>query len=105
MQYRKGAGGQDWSALGFGCMRFSRSGAGIDQDEAEREILRAVELGVNYFDTAYIYPGDDRHQAAAVSDLLDGRHREILPGAAAPPAHGLDRSVPDAYADGRGRLE
>ena len=59
MQYRKGAGGQDWSALGFGCMRFSRSGAGIDQDEAEREILRAVELGVNYFDTAYIYPGSE----------------------------------------------
>ena len=59
MQYRKGAGGEDWSALGFGCMRFPRNGSGIDMAEAEREILKAVELGVNYFDTAYIYPGSE----------------------------------------------
>ena len=59
MQYRKGAGGLDWSALGFGCMRFPRNGAAIDTAEAEKEILRAVELGVNYFDTAYIYTGSE----------------------------------------------
>ncbi len=59
MQYRNGAGGQAWSALGFGCMRFPRQGGGIDLAEAEREILRAVELGVNYYDTAYIYPGSE----------------------------------------------
>ena len=59
MQYREGAGGKQWSALGFGCMRFPRNGNGIDAAEAEREILRAVELGVNYFDTAYIYPGSE----------------------------------------------
>ena len=59
MQYRKGAGGADWSALGFGCMRFPRAGSGIDTAEAEREIQKAVELGVNYFDTAYIYPGSE----------------------------------------------
>ena len=59
MQYREGAGGEKWSALGFGCMRFPRAGSGIDTAEAEREIRRAVELGVNYFDTAYIYPGSE----------------------------------------------
>ena len=59
MQYRQGAGGREWSALGFGCMRFPKEGSRIDQEEAEREILRAVELGVNYFDTAYIYPGSE----------------------------------------------
>ncbi len=53
MQYRNG-----YSALGFGCMRFTRSG-GIDVAKAEREILRAFELGVNYYDTAYIYPGSE----------------------------------------------
>ena len=59
MQYRRGAGGRDWSVLGFGCMRFPRSGGGIDIAETEREILRAAELGINYFDTAYIYGGSE----------------------------------------------
>ena len=45
--------------LGFGCMRFQRSGAAIDYAEAEREILAAFHAGVNYFDTAYIYPGSE----------------------------------------------
>ena len=59
MQYRKGPGEDQWSALGFGCMRFARSGGSIDMAETEREILRAVEKGINYFDTAYIYPGSE----------------------------------------------
>ena len=59
MLYRKDREGRDLSALGFGCMRFSRKGGSIDQEEAEREIIRAVELGINYFDTAYIYPGSE----------------------------------------------
>ncbi len=59
MQYRRDRRGVLVSALGFGCMRFKRKGSGIDQEETEREIVRAVELGVNYFDTAYIYPGSE----------------------------------------------
>ncbi len=59
MKYRKDRYGNDISALGFGCMRFRRSGAGIDIAEAEREVLAAIKGGVNYFDTAYIYPGSE----------------------------------------------
>ena len=59
MQYRKDRYGNELSALGFGCMRFSRKGAGIDLEKAEREILEAFRLGVNYYDTAYIYPGSE----------------------------------------------
>ncbi len=59
MKYRKDKYGNDISALGFGCMRFQRSGAGIDMKEAEREVLAAIDAGVNYFDTAYIYPGSE----------------------------------------------
>ena len=66
MLYRKDRRGNEISALGFGCMRFRRKGAGIDQEEAEREILRAVELGVNYFDTAYIYSGSEACLGEAV---------------------------------------
>ena len=28
-------------------------------EKAEKEVLRAIEMGVNYLDTAYIYPGSE----------------------------------------------
>lgn len=59
MQYRTDKYGNKISALGFGCMRFSRDGARINFEKAEKEILKAFELGVNYYDTAYIYPGSE----------------------------------------------
>lgn len=54
MRYRN-----DISILGYGCMRFTTRNNKIDIDKAEKEILKALELGVNYFDTAYIYPGSE----------------------------------------------
>lgn len=59
MQYRPGAGGDMLSVLGFGCMRFTKKNGAIDLDKAERELRAAVEGGVNYLDTAYIYPGSE----------------------------------------------
>ncbi len=59
MIYRNNKQGEPISQLGFGCMRFTRKGTSIDYDKAEKEILRAIELGVNYLDTAYIYPGSE----------------------------------------------
>ena len=59
MIYRKDRQGNNISQLGFGCMRFSRKGAGIDYAKAEQEIMKAIESGINYFDTAYIYPGSE----------------------------------------------
>ena len=66
MQYRPDRQGNPISLLGYGCMRFAKTGGAIDLDKAEREILRAVELGVNYFDTAYIYPGSE----SALGEIL-----------------------------------
>lgn len=66
MQYRKDKYGELISTLGFGCMRFRRNGPAIDMAEAEKEILAAIESGVNYFDTAYIYPGSE----AALGEIL-----------------------------------
>ena len=54
MQKRKGI-----SILGYGCMRFVSKNGKIDFEKAEKEFMRAYELGVNYFDTAYIYPGNE----------------------------------------------
>ena len=66
MQYRNDKNGVPLSVLGYGCMRFTRKGTGIDIDKAEGEIMRAYELGVNYYDTAYIYPGSE----AALGKIL-----------------------------------
>ena len=59
MKYRLDRYGNPISQLGYGCMRFSRKGSGIDYEKAEKEVLLAIEKGVNYFDTAYIYPGSE----------------------------------------------
>ena len=59
MNYRQDKYGNDISVLGFGCMRFPRAMGKIDVVETEREILTAIQEGVNYFDTAYIYPGSE----------------------------------------------
>lgn len=59
MQYRK-FGRLDWQAsvLGFGCMRFptlEHDPAKIDYPQASRMLYTAIENGVNYLDTAYVY--------------------------------------------------
>ena len=59
MQYRKDRYGRELSVLGFGCMRFTRKGNAPDLDKAEKEIMAAYRAGVNYYDTAYIYPGSE----------------------------------------------
>jgi predicted aldo/keto reductase-like oxidoreductase len=67
MNYRLDKYGNPVSILGFGCMRWQRSGGSIDLSEAEREVLAAIEGGVNYFDTAYIYPGSE----SALGEILE----------------------------------
>ncbi len=66
MNYRKNKKGEDVSLLGFGCMRWTRKGGRIDIEKAEKEVLKAVESGVNYFDTAYVYTGNE----AALGEIL-----------------------------------
>lgn len=67
MNYRKDKYGKDLSILGFGCMRFPRKNGRTDMEETEREIMTAIDSGVNYFDTAYIYPGSE----AALGEILE----------------------------------
>jgi len=55
MNYRVNPKNNDkLSILGFGCMRFAK-----DEKEVEKQIIYAIENGVNYFDTAYIYPNSE----------------------------------------------
>jgi len=61
MQYRKfGNTGVNISALGFGCMRLKEyqdenGDWQVDQEHTNEMLMRAYELGVNYFDTAFYY--------------------------------------------------
>ncbi len=59
MNYRLDKYGNKISALGFGCMRFQRKMGVVNMAETERELLLAIEEGVNYFDTAFVYPGSE----------------------------------------------
>jgi len=68
MVYRDNYGMDKLSILGFGCMRFPKKGNGFDIEEIEKEIKYAIEKGVNYFDTAYAYPGNEEALGMALSN-------------------------------------
>ncbi len=59
MKYRKDKYGNEVSVLGYGCMRFTSKGMKLDYNKAEKETMTAYEAGVNYYDTAYVYPGSE----------------------------------------------
>ena len=40
MQYRKDKYGNDISALGYGCMRFTKKGNSADLGKAEKEVMK-----------------------------------------------------------------
>ncbi len=63
------------SALGFGCMRLPTvdgNDSNVDETEAARLIARAMEGGVNYYDTAWGYHGGN-------SELVMGRILKAYP--------------------------
>ena len=70
MIYRKDRQGREISILGYGCMRFTKNGSSTDLSKAEKELMYAIEHGVNYLDTAYVYPGNE----AAVGEILSRNH-------------------------------
>ena len=67
MEYRSNKNGERISILGYGCMRFTTKAGAIDIDKAEREIMTAYNSGVNYYDTAYVYPGSE----VALGEILE----------------------------------
>ena len=67
MNYRADKYGNQLSVLGYGCMRFPQKHGRIDMEETEKQLLLAIEEGINYFDTAYIYGGSE----AAVGEILE----------------------------------
>jgi len=67
MNYRLDKYGNKLSILGYGCMRFPRKAGRIDMSQTEQQLMAAIRGGVNYFDTAYIYPGSE----VALGEILE----------------------------------
>lgn len=67
--------GDELSVLGFGCMRLPMKGIGIDEERAIRQIRHAVDCGVNYLDTALMYPGSEHLLGRALADGYRGKVR------------------------------
>jgi len=51
-------------------MRFPKTFGAIDMHKTEEMIMRSIELGVNYFDTAWVYSGSEE----AVGAVFDKNH-------------------------------
>ena len=77
MERRKlGRGGPEVSAQGLGCMGMSEFYGGADEAEARRTIERALELGVDFLDTADMY-GPFANERL-VGETISGRRDEVV---------------------------
>ena len=75
MQYRTDRCGNRISVLGYGCMRFPQKNGSIDLKKTKAQIRLALDHGVNYFDTAYVYPGSEEAVGTIMEEL--GVRRDI----------------------------
>lgn len=65
---------EELSILGFGCMRLPMKGGSFDEPRSIALIHDAIEKGVNYFDTAYIYQNGKNE--TLLGQALTGGYRE-----------------------------
>jgi aryl-alcohol dehydrogenase-like predicted oxidoreductase len=71
-----GSQGLEVSALGLGCMGMSQSYGVPDDTESIATLLRALELGLDFFDTAEVY-GPFRNEEL-VGRALQGRREQAV---------------------------
>lgn len=72
-----GSSDLDVSVLGLGCMGMSEFYGNADETESMRVLHRALELGMNFFDTADMY-GPFRNEELLGRALTDRRDRAVI---------------------------
>ena len=75
MEYRNlGRSGLQVSVVGLGCNNF---GMRIDADQTKAVVDKAVEVGINFFDTADVY-GNRGQSEEFLGQALKGRRRDAI---------------------------
>ena len=102
MKYRTmGKLGVEASAFGLGCMRFNGEASGdstIDERKAIRLIRQAIDGGVTYLDTAYVYLGKTSETVVGKA-LLDGYRDRVTIATKMPLGSVHDRASMEALLD------
>ena len=83
-------GALEVSAIGLGCMGLSELRGPVDRAQAIETVRRAVELGVNFFDTANIY-GFENANERLLAKALKGVRDEVTIAT----KFGIVRDIPD----------
>ena len=103
MKYRTmGKLGIRASAFGLGCMRFNGPASGdstIDEKKAVSLIRRAIDGGVTYLDTAYVYLGKTSETVLGKA-LWNGYRERVMVATKMPAEHVHDRKEMQALLDG-----
>ena len=75
MLFRKDIHGTELSILGFGCMRFPQMLGRIDLKKSKELVAYAIAHNINYFDTAWLYPGNEEVLGTVLAGL--GKRKEV----------------------------
>ena len=64
------------SAIGLGCWGMSHAYGPADEDESMATMEKALDVGINFFDTADVYGGG--HNESLIARMLKGYRNEMV---------------------------